>query len=147
MCLIINNEKTKEIEKKLKKKGKLVMYKVVKKVENQLIPMFYGLRRFYFRPGWVRSNRLSTCLTPDEYDFETVHEGIHVYHGKKHATFVRDFHNNDAEYAGCLILLPVIVYQEDFLAAGEKSDAVFHKVYLPPADYYALLMPTKKGKK
>jgi hypothetical protein len=145
MCLEIDDARTEKIRKKLEKKGSLVMYKVVNLRNNQLLPMYFASYGFRYKSGWIYSNRTSNKLTDIEIRWEEVNYGIHVFYSKRQAKrylrLRKKYYDNENHDEVSLIVIPVTVSKNDFIAAGNLGDVVFTKVFLQKEDYYAATMP------
>ena len=124
MCLYIN--------KKIKVKftnGRIIAYKAFHKPYKALVSPYQGKK---YKPGWCKSNSIKST----KYD-KIVILGIHVHLTKESA--------ENAEPLS--IIVPVICYEKDFIAAGsswydkslgrqnKNKEAVFTKVFLCKKDF------------
>ena len=134
MCLNINQTITQSIRNKFKllrvKGGKdsnpfITCYKVYRKT-----PAGY-LKSIFFdscikKPRFVVSDRKSKKKTRGERKNFIINKGIHVFCNRGEADSV-------AFMQAGVIVVPVRCYGKDFVAAGERDDAVFMKVTIPKA--------------
>jgi len=126
MCLEIDAAKTKKLRAKLKKHGKLTLWKVydrmVRPRGDYLLSMIQGMR--ISAPGVVHSDRRRVELSLVEQDWHEVGIGIHVYLSKNAAKNQLIFANRT--------IVPVVCHAQHFVAAGEdrtcNDSAVFTQV-------------------
>lgn len=112
MCLYLDDHCTKKIQKRLQKHGKIRCYKII----NREWRSQYRIEKLNWNKIGFHgsSRRRRTKLTAWEKKHNQVHKGIHVYLKKPH--------NNESNY---IFILPVYGYLEDFVAAGQRNQAVF----------------------
>jgi len=134
MCLSlsqINNKPRKVFNtswyRELKENGKITCYKILEHYRDKLFSPF---QRYYYKPGWNKSNRKSIDITDTDEQWETVVHGIHVYRTKRQAK-----KNITCYYSSCnLVIIPVVCYLKDLVAMGKDSEAVFMKVFIPKSE-------------
>lgn len=128
MCLYVNKEIDAEIEKKLKRNGKIRMWKVFQvygEIKSGLCSIY---RQTIYKPGWNISSVRGKHRRRSKS--RTVSIGIHVYTNMKDAKEYSNGYNR--------VVLPVTCYAKDYIAGGSFCDvksAVFAKVWLSKADY------------
>ena len=142
MCLNVNQKLTENRLKgrKVHSNGMVKVWKVLayKGYHTQLCSPY--IRRNVWKPGWNKSDRMSETMTFLEKNDREIYEGIHVCLTRNSA---REF---SCSCCGSVVV-PVYVYEKDFVAAGSKAltyykigdtvikEAVFTKVFFKKADY------------
>jgi hypothetical protein len=131
MCCYVDKKRTRRVRRTFKDNGgRTIMWKVLKlshvnpvsgKLEKSLMSPY---RDSVYTFGWNKSNRYGYT---EHQSGDDVYRGIHVYTNKTKAL--------DACFYKWWLVVPVIVYSTDFVAAGDDYDAVFDKVFLDPVDY------------
>lgn len=143
MCLHIDAEMTYRILHLFDKNGgELTMYKAVWPcTEDQFTgticyPFFASPFRsgYEYQSGWNHSDRGVKELSPDEIAIKAIYNGIHVFTFKEHSRYHMIRCTSD-------ILLPVTVFEEDFVCAGDSGDAVFMKIFIDKDIYNKALQP------
>lgn len=134
MCLIIGEKKTKIIKEKLKNNnGEYIFYKVL-----SYSPDNHGLKspiqNWKYSPKINRSNRKSKKILKTELDKRRIYKGIHVYTSLTTAKQSKGWYE-------CII--PVRCKLSDFVVAGNRSEAVFTKIYIDPKDYDRIVKQAK----
>ena len=99
---------------------------------------FNGDERACYNSGWNNSNRKKVELADYEIDSDSVDFGIHVYADMDNACY-----EDHAKKFPIDVFVPVTVHEEDFVCAGEESDAVFMKVFIEQEDFEKALVEGK----
>ena len=135
MCLIVDGKLTKETRERFKQAdGKLTMYKVLSEWKNDIWDFTHYVYDSPYYPGknswtpgkFIKSDRKRRRLSLGEWAFDKVDYGIHVFVTCLAARESQIYwlkHNN--------VIVPVTVYETDFIRAGQGGEAVFTKVFLP----------------
>jgi hypothetical protein len=112
MCLTIKSTKASDL---FGDKEKIICWKMMQPCGRSV---FMGSP---YKIGGNLSNRVSAKITRIEELKKEITNGLHVYLNKNEAKL--------NSIPGELIV-SVVCYKKDFIAIGEKYDAVFHRVYL-----------------
>lgn len=149
MCLNIDKKETERIKKLFKENGgKLVMYKALLPIDryrNKMAPveaMFtspFRPRKMSYQAGWNHSDREKIELYNYEIDENAVDFGIHVYVDEDNG-IVED-HSKKFPID---VFIPVVVYEEDFVCAGNGHDAVFMKIFIEEEEFEKALVEGQK---
>ena len=136
MCLYYSEIVTKDVLKRLKRRGKIRAWKSLRPThvwryrKAPLTRLESDLFGHVWKPGWNRSNRPHNTRAVSRggkfESFEMVNTGIHVFLKKP--------------VSACAV--PVTCRKEDFVAGGRQSgldQAVFTKVHLSEAAYKAAM--------
>lgn len=118
MCLVLSYDYD-DVESLFNGKKTITCYKFLRKcrVRGYVSPFYDAVDP---NVGVVKSNRVSTQLTPRELAFNTIDFGIHVYTSKKTA---ERFCNVDE------VVVPVLCERKDFVAINHRyKEAVFTKI-------------------
>jgi hypothetical protein len=129
MCCKIYDKRTKRVLRTLKEHGgKCIMWKVLYKktiIDGKWV-LIAPWRETHYDSGWNISDRESKTLTKFEKASHEIHHGLHVFTNKPSA--IKFAHTWE-------VVVPVVVYKKDFLAAGKSYDAVFTKIFIKKKDF------------
>lgn len=133
MCLVVDEKKTKGFWSTRGRKGKkwCWAYKIYEFHDNKLVsPYFGGVVDF----GEIKSNRCTQEAGSDDRDRNNlcVSRGIHVIHNSKR---ISPWRKDCLDFGQLPVVVRVKCYKEDFVAADDKGEAVFMKVFLTRKEY------------
>ena len=130
MCLYVDEERTKRVLRTLREHGgKATMWKVViaSITKDEYYSVLYNGR--YRKGATVVSNRFNKEFNVLEGVFDQIERGIHVFTNRPAAKKYLSKMEKGPQFKSCfLTIIPVVVSEEDFVAAGENYEAVFMKV-------------------
>lgn len=114
MCLTVQNT----ILPKIKKNGRITVYKMVDKRDGKIVTPFQGRK---VNSGWLRAGngRIPKNI---RFDDEIEAGAIHCLENKKEA---KERAANDGSF-----LLECEAYAKDFIARGQYNDLAFKKIYI-----------------
>ena len=135
MCLYYDKKYTKIFKKR--KKKRFFVYKVLEleggKLHSPYISFFNT--RLNWKPGYIKSNRLSNKISLCDAYNRYISKGIHIFLKKYDAIRLKTYGKN-------YVIIRLEVNMKDFVAAS-RTEAVFTKVRLYKKEYIKCLNSLK----